>query len=730
MAQKDKILAKAQQFLEKGRIDKAAAEYKAVIAIDPADVTVRLRLGELYSKLGNKDEAINEYNEVAKIHTKKGFYLKAIAVYKQILKLDESSLEVHNKLADLYTKQRLIADAITEFSYIVNVYEKKARTNDAFELVKKMVSLDPENMGVKLRLADMHLKLGYDKDAKAEYKWVYDKLMSQGKFDKAEKIYFELYKANQRDPELTEGLAEIQKKLGNKKEFLKYSYSLLDIYSDEKDKLKQACESILTVVPTDGRAISVLGRLKGETPFVESKPFLAPSEPLVEFPSVGVSSGKPKEEPLIDFPPVGHAAGYPSEGWVGSGKESAEKEESIIEFPKVEDVLEDIEFSLESPAGEAPQGTVPDLRTERSGVVESGLSPELQSKESFEISIEPPTERQEAITEESAESFEISIEPPTERQEAITEESGESFEISIEPPAEEEIAHEAEALEAESLEITAEEETPPVVLHEPEVMPEAAIETVEIAEAPYSYEKQPGEAETPRPILRMGTPQLEGEDVGLSSLFGGSGMGGLNDVSAALNEGEEAPEAASIDSGYVDLSKEFGLDEALDKLVGSWTGEEKQETFEEFKAGVGEQLGREDVETHYNLGIAYMEMELFDDAIREFKLSLKSPALEFDAYTRLVHCAMGTGAIEEAVSYGLKALKIKGRSDEERKGVMYELGLAYEAAGKTNEAKDMYRSVIAIDPAFRDVADKMTDLDTGARLIPMENDDMLEVELL
>ena len=95
------------------------------MAIDPADVMVRLRLGDLYAKLNSKDEAIKEYTEVAKIHTTKGFYLKAIAVYKQILKLDEFSLEVHNKLADLYTKQRLIADAITEFSYIVNTYEKR-----------------------------------------------------------------------------------------------------------------------------------------------------------------------------------------------------------------------------------------------------------------------------------------------------------------------------------------------------------------------------------------------------------------------------------------------------------------------------------------------------------------------------------------------------------------------------------------------------------------------------
>ena len=680
MAQKEKILAKAQKFLEKGNIDKAAAEYKAVIAIDPADVMVRLRLGDLYAKLNSKDEAIKEYNEVAKIHTNKGFYLKAIAVYKQILKLDESSLEVHNKLADLYTKQRLIADAMSEFSYIVNVYEKKGRTNDAFDLVKKMVSIDPENIGIKLRLADMHLKLGYDKDARVEYKWVYDKLMSQGKFDKAEKIYFELYKVNPRDADVTEGLVEVYRKLGNKREFLEYSHALLNIYKDDPDKRKAVCESILSVVPTDAKAIDILGEGRASESALEAKPFLAapisapsPAEPLVEFPSIGVPSGKPEEEPLIDFPSVGV-----------SGAESAKEEEPVTEFPKVEEVLEDIELSFESPVEE--------------------------------ISV---------AGEEKEESVSGGATALSAEKEAATEiESEEFFEINIEPPGEEEIAPPKadETSEAGSAGVAATEEIPPAIPSEAEVIPEV---TAESAESPYSYEKQPGEAESP-------AMRPEDADVGLSSLFAGSGMGGLQDVSVALNEGEEAPADASVDSGYVDLSKEFGLDEALDNLVGSWSGGENQETFEEFKAGVGEQLGREDVETHYNLGIAYMEMELFNDAIREFKVSLKSPALEFDAYTRLVHCAMGAGDLDEAVSYGLKALKVRGRSDDERKGVMYELGLAYEAAGKTVEAKDMYQSVMGIDPSFREVRDKMEELDAGAGKspIPMEDDALLEVELL
>ncbi|MCK5237241.1 MAG: tetratricopeptide repeat protein, partial [Deltaproteobacteria bacterium] len=123
MAKKEKLIEKAQKFIQKGYNDKAVVEYKKVLEMDPSDISIRLRLGDLYSKSGMKDEAIKEYEDVAKVNTKKGFYLKAIAVYKQILKLDETSLEVHNKLADLYAKQRLHSDARSEYSYIVGVYE-------------------------------------------------------------------------------------------------------------------------------------------------------------------------------------------------------------------------------------------------------------------------------------------------------------------------------------------------------------------------------------------------------------------------------------------------------------------------------------------------------------------------------------------------------------------------------------------------------------------------------
>ena len=80
MAKKEKIIEKAQKFLSKGNIDKALVEYKKAFEMDKSDLSLQLKLGDLYVKTGDKEAAINEYTEIAKIHTNKGYYLNGIAV--------------------------------------------------------------------------------------------------------------------------------------------------------------------------------------------------------------------------------------------------------------------------------------------------------------------------------------------------------------------------------------------------------------------------------------------------------------------------------------------------------------------------------------------------------------------------------------------------------------------------------------------------------------------------
>jgi pilus assembly protein FimV len=96
-----KVLEAAQKHLAKGAFDKAIVEFQKLVKADPKDVRTWLKIGDLQDKVGQKKEAIDTYARVAEQYAQQGFFLKAVAVFKQILKLDPTRLDVQLKLAEL-----------------------------------------------------------------------------------------------------------------------------------------------------------------------------------------------------------------------------------------------------------------------------------------------------------------------------------------------------------------------------------------------------------------------------------------------------------------------------------------------------------------------------------------------------------------------------------------------------------------------------------------------------
>src|ERR1051325_8148360 len=97
---KNRLMEAAQKFVEKGQTDKAIKEYLKVVEEDAKDVRVWLKIGDLYAKKNDKDKAPETYLRVAEFYGEQGFYLKAVAVYKQVLKLDPRLIQVNIKLAE------------------------------------------------------------------------------------------------------------------------------------------------------------------------------------------------------------------------------------------------------------------------------------------------------------------------------------------------------------------------------------------------------------------------------------------------------------------------------------------------------------------------------------------------------------------------------------------------------------------------------------------------------
>jgi len=167
-ANKRKILENAQKYLQRGQLDKALKEFQAALQADPRDTGTRLKIGDIHLKQGNKDEAVVAYLKVADQFMKDGFDARAVALYKQILKIDAARADVHIPLAELYTRLGLTSDAMASLQTAADAYHREGRKRDALELLRKMARLDPTNITSRLKIAELLQQAGMKDEALAE----------------------------------------------------------------------------------------------------------------------------------------------------------------------------------------------------------------------------------------------------------------------------------------------------------------------------------------------------------------------------------------------------------------------------------------------------------------------------------------------------------------------------------------------------------------------------------
>jgi tetratricopeptide (TPR) repeat protein len=136
------------------------------------------------------------------------------------------------------------------------------------------------------------------------------------------------------------------------------------------------------------------------------------------------------------------------------------------------------------------------------------------------------------------------------------------------------------------------------------------------------------------------------------------------------------------------------------------------EIFQEFKKGLEGELSDEDSETHYNLGIAYKEMGLIDDAIKEFQTSRNDSKRSMQSSTMLGVCYMEKGLFSLAIDILSKAIKEVSDKDESYWALKYELADAYEKNNNLREALDLYTEVFGWNAKFRNVSEKMSQIKT------------------
>jgi pilus assembly protein FimV len=184
---KQKVLSAAEKYVQQGKLQNAIAEYEKVLKADPKDLTVLNTVGDLYSRNGEVDKATDCFKKVGDAYAAQGFTVKGIAMYKKIGKL-KPSLESVLKLAELYTQQGLFNDARAQYLQVAEEFLRAGELEQSVRIFQKILEMDPENVAMRVRLAEVYIRLGKKNEAWQIFSAAAETLRNRGSRSGAEEI--------------------------------------------------------------------------------------------------------------------------------------------------------------------------------------------------------------------------------------------------------------------------------------------------------------------------------------------------------------------------------------------------------------------------------------------------------------------------------------------------------------------------------------------------------------
>ena len=134
------------------------------------------------------------------------------------------------------------------------------------------------------------------------------------------------------------------------------------------------------------------------------------------------------------------------------------------------------------------------------------------------------------------------------------------------------------------------------------------------------------------------------------------------------------------------------------------------EVLRSFREEIKQAIGEEDYQSHYDLGMSYLNMEFYDEALAEFSLAQKQPELRLRSIEMVGRCFMERDDVELAIEELKAGLELEGYSEAEYLGLRYNLAMAYEKLGELDQAGQHYREICRADPSFRDARIRLEEL--------------------
>ncbi len=155
---KSKILEKADKLIRQKKLKPAIDELLRYVQAAPDDmelVNIINKIGDLFAQMGNRESAIEYFQKSVDHYVREGFFTKAIAILKKILRMDKENIRALEQLAELYTQEGMVQDAKRQYLEIAEKYKKEGLTKRALEAYRRIVDMDPDNVGSRMKLAEL-----------------------------------------------------------------------------------------------------------------------------------------------------------------------------------------------------------------------------------------------------------------------------------------------------------------------------------------------------------------------------------------------------------------------------------------------------------------------------------------------------------------------------------------------------------------------------------------------
>lgn len=185
---KERSLVAAQKLIERGQLDKAIGELAKVVEEDLTDTRTWLKMADLHAKLGANGEAAAIYSRMGEEYVAQGFAQKAVAVYKNALRLAPGVPKVHLRLGAIYGKLGLVSDAVQQLELAAAALQRGGAPADAAAALRQAVAADAGNAALRVKLAEAASLAGLTDEAVREFGSAAEQLKTQGRIDESLRV--------------------------------------------------------------------------------------------------------------------------------------------------------------------------------------------------------------------------------------------------------------------------------------------------------------------------------------------------------------------------------------------------------------------------------------------------------------------------------------------------------------------------------------------------------------